>query len=196
LEEIINEDHGSESGAKLIKEIVALASESVSLSDSHSSLPVKRSKESMPREKVEVVNGSISEGKENKHEKCKRQVGSQSMEIFESKGKSRGKTENMSQHLLCVFESNLILKLFLFLDRRLETLDDFGDEVMDKDSGNANLSNGRSSSMHSTKLLKVVAPKLTKLKGPYYCGVGADKAFGCDIVDSHYKACLLCRYQH
>ncbi|KAF9597952.1 hypothetical protein IFM89_023353 [Coptis chinensis] len=82
LEEIINEDHGSESGAKLIKEIVALASESVSLSDSHSSLPVKRSKESMPREKVEVVNGSISEGKENKHEKCKRQVGSQSMEML------------------------------------------------------------------------------------------------------------------
>lgn len=28
------------------------------------------------------------------------------------------------------------------------------------------------------------------LQGPYYCGVGADKAFGRDIVDSHYKACL------
>ncbi|CAN1325524.1 Glutamine synthetase nodule isozyme [Linum perenne] len=27
-------------------------------------------------------------------------------------------------------------------------------------------------------------------QGPYYCGVGADKAFGRDIVDSHYKACL------
>ncbi|KAE8685446.1 Glutamine synthetase cytosolic isozyme 2 [Hibiscus syriacus] len=26
--------------------------------------------------------------------------------------------------------------------------------------------------------------------GPYYCGVGADKAYGRDIVDSHYKACL------
>ncbi|KAK9266573.1 hypothetical protein L1049_021623 [Liquidambar formosana] len=26
--------------------------------------------------------------------------------------------------------------------------------------------------------------------GPYYCGIGADKAFGRDIVDSHYKACL------
>ncbi|KAF9620511.1 hypothetical protein IFM89_013128 [Coptis chinensis] len=76
--------------------------------------------------------------------------------------------------------------------QRLETLDDFGDEVMDKDSEMLTPSNGRSSSMHSTKLLKVVAPKLTKLKGPYYCGVGADKAFGCDIVDSHYKACLLC----
>ncbi|KAF2317562.1 hypothetical protein GH714_024690 [Hevea brasiliensis] len=27
-------------------------------------------------------------------------------------------------------------------------------------------------------------------QGPYYCGVGADKAFGRDIVNSHYKACL------
>ncbi|TXG69889.1 hypothetical protein EZV62_004824 [Acer yangbiense] len=26
--------------------------------------------------------------------------------------------------------------------------------------------------------------------GPYYCGAGADKAWGRDIVDAHYKACL------
>lgn len=26
--------------------------------------------------------------------------------------------------------------------------------------------------------------------GPYYCGVGADKAYGRDIVEAHYKACL------
>lgn len=28
------------------------------------------------------------------------------------------------------------------------------------------------------------------MQGPYYCGTGADKAFGRDIVDAHYKACL------
>ncbi|KMZ65103.1 Glutamate--ammonia ligase [Zostera marina] len=27
-------------------------------------------------------------------------------------------------------------------------------------------------------------------QGPYYCGTGADKAFGRNIVDAHYKACL------
>ena len=27
-------------------------------------------------------------------------------------------------------------------------------------------------------------------QGPYYCGTGANKAFGRDIVDSHYKACI------
>jgi glutamine synthetase len=27
-------------------------------------------------------------------------------------------------------------------------------------------------------------------QGPYYCGVGADKAFGRYLVDAHYKACL------
>ncbi|VAI08203.1 unnamed protein product [Triticum turgidum subsp. durum] len=27
-------------------------------------------------------------------------------------------------------------------------------------------------------------------QGPYYCAAGADKAFGRDIVDAHYKACL------
>lgn len=26
--------------------------------------------------------------------------------------------------------------------------------------------------------------------GPYYCGVGADKAYGRDIVEAHYRACL------
>lgn len=43
----------------------------------------------------------------------------------------------------------------------------------------------------------VVAPKsfsgvVTTLSfpGPYYCGVGADKVYGRDIVESHYKACL------
>lgn len=28
------------------------------------------------------------------------------------------------------------------------------------------------------------------LSGPYYCGVGADHAFGRDIMECHYKACL------
>nr|ACR38893.1 glutamine synthetase [Apopellia endiviifolia (species B)]ACR38902.1 glutamine synthetase [Apopellia endiviifolia (species B)] len=27
-------------------------------------------------------------------------------------------------------------------------------------------------------------------QGPYYCGIGADKAWGRDIVNSHYKACI------
>ncbi|KAG9441945.1 hypothetical protein H6P81_017799 [Aristolochia fimbriata] len=27
-------------------------------------------------------------------------------------------------------------------------------------------------------------------QGPYYCGTGADKAYGRDIVNAHYKACL------
>jgi len=27
-------------------------------------------------------------------------------------------------------------------------------------------------------------------QGPYYCGIGAEKSFGRDIVDAHYKACL------
>ncbi|XP_072517687.1 glutamine synthetase-like [Salminus brasiliensis] len=29
-----------------------------------------------------------------------------------------------------------------------------------------------------------------KPQGPYYCGVGADRAFGRDIVECHYKACM------
>ena len=27
-------------------------------------------------------------------------------------------------------------------------------------------------------------------QGPYYCGVGADKAYGRDIVEAHHRACL------
>lgn len=28
------------------------------------------------------------------------------------------------------------------------------------------------------------------IQGPYYCGVGADKVYGRDIVEAHYRACL------
>jgi glutamine synthetase len=27
-------------------------------------------------------------------------------------------------------------------------------------------------------------------QGPYYCGVGANKVFGRDVVEAHYRACL------
>lgn len=27
-------------------------------------------------------------------------------------------------------------------------------------------------------------------QGPYYCGLGADKVFGRDVIESHYRACL------
>ena len=27
-------------------------------------------------------------------------------------------------------------------------------------------------------------------QGPYYCGVGADKVYGRDIVEAHYRACM------
>ena len=28
------------------------------------------------------------------------------------------------------------------------------------------------------------------ITGPYYCGVGANKVYGRDIVECHYRACL------
>ena len=28
------------------------------------------------------------------------------------------------------------------------------------------------------------------LLGPYYCGVGANRVYGRDIVEAHYRACL------
>ena len=28
------------------------------------------------------------------------------------------------------------------------------------------------------------------LAGPYYCGVGADRVFGRDVLEAHYRACL------
>merc|ERR1712110_884960 len=27
-------------------------------------------------------------------------------------------------------------------------------------------------------------------QGPYYCGVGADKVYGRDVVEAHYRACI------
>jgi len=31
---------------------------------------------------------------------------------------------------------------------------------------------------------------LAVCSGPYYCAVGADKVFGRDILEAHYRACL------
>lgn len=28
-------------------------------------------------------------------------------------------------------------------------------------------------------------------QGPYYCGIGADRVFGREVVEAHYRACLL-----
>jgi len=30
----------------------------------------------------------------------------------------------------------------------------------------------------------------TLAAGPYYCGVGADRVFGRDVLEAHYRACL------
>ena len=43
------------------------------------------------------------------------------------------------------------------------------------------------------KELIINASKLSNsyyLQGPYYCGVGANKVSGRDIVEAHYRACL------
>lgn len=39
-------------------------------------------------------------------------------------------------------------------------------------------------------MFKKVLFSLSSKQGPYYCGTGAEKAYGRDIVDAHYKACL------
>lgn len=44
--------------------------------------------------------------------------------------------------------------------------------------------------MDNLYLVLTVYSLMNAIQGPYYCGIGADKAFGRDIVDAHYKACL------
>lgn len=39
-------------------------------------------------------------------------------------------------------------------------------------------------------IIILVIVDIELLQGPYYCAVGADKTFGRDISDAHYKACL------
>lgn len=31
---------------------------------------------------------------------------------------------------------------------------------------------------------------ILSIAGPYYCGVGANRVYGRDIVEAHYRACL------
>jgi len=39
-------------------------------------------------------------------------------------------------------------------------------------------------------LRPLVKTEIICVQGPYYCGVGADKVYGRDIVEAHYRACL------
>jgi len=39
-------------------------------------------------------------------------------------------------------------------------------------------------------LRPLVKTEIMCAQGPYYCGVGADKVYGRDIVEAHYRACL------
>lgn len=41
-----------------------------------------------------------------------------------------------------------------------------------------------------TKTVLVYFDLIFVFPGPYYCGVGANKVYGRDIIEAHYRACL------
>lgn len=44
--------------------------------------------------------------------------------------------------------------------------------------------------LHVTKTVLVYFDLIFVFPGPYYCGVGANKVYGRDIIEAHYRACL------
>lgn len=164
FEDILNQHHGTELGVKPMEEAVILTSEHVRKDSVHSSVSVKTSEAALPHETTEMMKVDI---KENGSKKIKRkpQVSSQSMEMLkvreglEKKLKQKGVFSSVASQLDRRWKSPSQQ-----VNSQLETIHDFGDEVIDKDGISANLSNGHASSMQLTELSKFVLKKLKSSK--------------------------------
>ena len=45
-------------------------------------------------------------------------------------------------------------------------------------------------SVHHSSVFSKVSSLIVLHVGPYYCGVGANRVYGRDVVEAHYRACL------
>ncbi|OVA05757.1 Sas10/Utp3/C1D [Macleaya cordata] len=167
IEEILNFDQ-NESRVEILKQSDAVTSETHTKDHGHSSVSAKTLEAVAPHETAKLVKVDLSKDFKSKEEKSKRQndqVGKQSMEMLkiraslEEKLKQKGilrsvaaKPEQAQKHLVPR------------VNRKLESFDDFDDEVINKEGVARGLSNGHASSLHSSKLSQLVAVKVNKPK--------------------------------
>ncbi|KAK9083957.1 hypothetical protein Scep_030428 [Stephania cephalantha] len=166
IEDILNQDHGDESETKLFKPDAALTSEPSRKVDVSLSVPTKNSialrlqdQATTELAKMDKSKDRKSKDRENKQEKPKHQndrVGLQSLEMLklraslEEKLKQRGVLSSLAKKM-----DGTKKRIAQPVNRQLETLDDFGDEIMDKDVENGHATSARSNrQLANTKATK------------------------------------------
>ncbi|KAF5194018.1 Something about silencing protein [Thalictrum thalictroides] len=148
LEEILNQDHDTKSEVKLSEKALTLISEPVGRENKHSSVSITKSSQvALP---TELISGGFPQENGNKQENGKKQIGLQSMEMLKVRASLEEKLKQKG-----VFKNRKVPSQPASVNSRLESIDDFGDAVIDKEEGNA--SSMRPSKLTKLKKLKVVS---------------------------------------
>ncbi|PIA44809.1 hypothetical protein AQUCO_01700424v1 [Aquilegia coerulea] len=145
LEEILNQDHDTESEIKLSEKTLTSISETIGKDNRHSSVSTTKSQVALlqPHQTTELINGGFSQQNGKKQENGKKQIGLQSMEMLKVRARLEEKLKEKG-----LVRSRKIPSQSVNMNSRLETIDDFGDAVIDKEGGN-------SSSMRLSKVSKL-----------------------------------------
>ncbi|KAK9146711.1 hypothetical protein Sjap_006614 [Stephania japonica] len=163
IEDILNQDHWDESETKLFKPNAALTSEPSRKEDVSLSVPTKNSIALRDQATTELVKMDKSKDRESKQEKPKHQndrVNLQSLEMLklraslEEKLKQKGVLSSLANKM-----DGTKKRIAQPVNRQFETLDDFDDEIVDKD-----VENGHATSMRSIRQLANTKASKAKFK--------------------------------
>ncbi|KAK9288594.1 hypothetical protein L1049_017053 [Liquidambar formosana] len=158
LEELLNNNHGAETVARLVGENALLASDSFTKNQEPSLVSAETQGAAAPHETVELVKTDSSKDYKDKGEKNKRQkdrVGVQSMEMLKVRAALEEKLKQKG--IFSSITTNRPQRHHLQpVNGQLETLDDFDDDAMDVEGGAHGLSNGHANASRSNKLSQLV----------------------------------------
>ncbi|XP_043724321.1 something about silencing protein 10-like isoform X2 [Telopea speciosissima] len=166
IEKILNKSGGMDSGAKVMEDVTLTSKPSTADHKLSSTSTAENHEVAMPHETTELVGEGFFKGHVNKEEKRKRQndqVAVQSIEMLKVRARLEEKLKQKG-----VFRSvapkpdRSIEHLVQPVNRKLETLDDFDDEVIDKEAGARGLNDGHANLACS--MSQLVAANVNKSK--------------------------------
>lgn len=158
IEEILNHKHERESEAKPPKALTSLKCEPYLTNHSLSlSKTCETATEGEIPDLVKVALSMDLDSKDMKNNQQEDQVGLQSLEMMKLREHLEEKLKQKGLYGSSVSKANGTQKRpSQPLNRRLETLDGFDDEIMDKEAAGKSSTNGHASSLHSAKLSQLV----------------------------------------
>ncbi|XP_042516136.1 something about silencing protein 10 [Macadamia integrifolia] len=167
IEEFLNKTGGTDSGAKVMQDVALKSKPSTADHKLSPTSSAENQEVAMPRETTELVGVGFLKDHVNKAEKRKRQndqVAVQSIEMLKVRARLEEKLKQKG-----VFKSvapkpdRSKERLVQPVNRKLETLDDFDDEVIDKEAGAHGLNDGHTGLAHSMSKLVAANGKKSKV---------------------------------